>query len=540
MKKLLFILTLLIAQYGFGQIQDAWVFFADKENVQEALDDPITILTQESLDRKQLHNVPIDERDVPVNENYIDQIKNSNGITVYSKSKWMNCVYIRGTQANIEDLLDLPFVTGVEYADPDLNLFPISGKVQDKFEMEEVTQRIIYNYGAAANQIEMLAGDFLHEQDFTGSGMIVAVLDSSFPNASTNPGFSEMVNDGRLLGTWDFVLDQVDATGTGTHGIRTTSDIGGFIQDEFVGTAPEASFYLFRTEDGTSENPVEEAYWVEALERADSLGVDVTNTSLSYRDFDNSNYDHTYDDLDGQTTFAARGANIALEKGMIMVSSAGNSGNSGFPWVATPADAPGVLTIGAVTSNGSYASFSSIGPTTDGRIKPDVMAQGQNAAVIDDNGNVDFNNGTSFSSPIMAGAITCLWQSRPEVPNYLIMQLVRESAHLYNNPTNFMGYGIPNFEDAYNALQILGIENEFLINNFALYPNPVDTQVNISFPQGITDAQFSLYNVLGELVLQTEITSERNYVGMDHLKRGMYLVSIQSQGKAVSFKLIKQ
>jgi hypothetical protein len=385
----------------------------------------------------------------------------------------------------------------------------------------------------------MLAGDFLHEEDFTGTGMIVAVLDSSFPNASTNPGFSEMVSEGRLLGTWDFVLDQVDATGTGTHGIRTTSDIGGFIQDEFVGTAPEASFYLFRTEDGTSENPVEEAYWVEALERADSLGVDVTNTSLSYRDFDNSNYDHTYDDLDGQTTFASRGANIALEKGMIMVSSAGNSGNSGFPWVATPGVSPGVLTVGAVTSSGNYASFSSIGPTTDGRIKPDVMAQGQDAAVIDSNGNIDFNNGTSFSSPIMAGAITCLWQSRPEVPNYLIMQVVRESAHLYNNPTNQMGYGIPNFEDAYNALQILGIENDFLIQNFALYPNPVDTQVNISFPQGISNANLTLYNMLGELVLETEISSERNYVGLDHLKRGMYLVSIQSQGKTASFKLIK-
>jgi len=540
MKKLLFILIVLITQYGFGQTQDAWVFFADKENVQEALDDPITILTQECLDRKQLHNIPIDERDVPVNESYIDQIKNANGITVYSKSKWMNCVYVRGTQTNIEDLLDLSFVTEVEYADKDLNLFPIPGKKKDKFEIENVSQRIVYNYGAAANQIEMLAGDYLHEQDFTGTGMIVAVLDSSFPNASTNPGFSEMVNEGRLLGTWDFVLDQVNATGTGTHGIRTTSDIGGFLLDEFVGTAPEASFYLFRTEDGNSENPVEEAYWVEALERADSLGVDVTNTSLSYRDFDNSNYDHTYDDLDGQTTFAARGANIALEKGMIMVSSAGNSGNSGFPWVATPADSPGVLTIGAVDSSGSYASFSSIGPTTDGRVKPDVMAQGEGAAVIDSNGNVDFNNGTSFSSPIMAGAVTCLWQSRPEVPNYLIMQVVRESAHLYNTPTNYMGYGIPNFEDAYNALQILGIGDEFLINNFALYPNPVDTQVNISFPQGITNAQFSLYNVLGELVLETEITSEGNYVGLEHLNRGMYLVNIQSQGKAVSFKLIKQ
>ena len=246
------------------------------------------------------------------------------------------------------------------------------------------------------------------------------------------------------------------------HGTNTSSDIGGFIQDQFVGTAPEASFYLFVTEYVPTENPVEEAWWVEALERADSLGVDVVNTSLSYRGYDNSAYDHSYEDLDGQTTIAARGANHAFDKGMILVNSAGNGGNSSFPTVGTPADAPGVLTIGAVDSGGNYASFSSKGPTVDGRIKPDVMSQGQGSAIITTGGNVDFSSGTSFSSPIMAGAVTCLWQSRPEVPNAALMQVIRESASLYDSPTNEMGYGIPNFEDAYNALQILGIEDQLL------------------------------------------------------------------------------
>jgi subtilisin family serine protease len=540
MKKLLLLLSILFVQQSYSQIQDAWVFFADKEDVDISINNPISILTQEAIDRKEMHNIPIDERDVPVNEDYITQIKNANGITVYSKSKWMNCAYIRGTQANIEDLLDLSFVIGVEYADKDLNLFPIPGRIDDKFEIENMPSRIVYNYGAAANQIEMLAGDFLHEQDFTGTGMIVAVLDAGFPSVNTNPGFSEIINEGRLLGTYDFVYRQVGVDGTSSHGTKTSSDIGGFLIDQFVGTAPEASFYFFVTEYVLSENPVEEAYWVEGLERADSLGVDVVNTSLSYRDYDNSNYTHTYEDFDGQTTFAARGGNIAFEKGMLLVSSAGNSGSSGFPWVATPADSPGVLTIGAVTSNGSYASFSSIGPTVDGRIKPDVMAQGQNSAVINTSGNVDFNSGTSFSSPIMAGAVACLWQSRPEVPNGLIMQVIRESAHLYNNPTNQMGYGIPNFEDAYNALQILGIEDEFLLSNFALYPNPVSFQVNVSFPEGIINAHFSLYNILGKRVLQTEISLDQKSVEMSHLNRGMYIATIESEGNSISFKLIKE
>jgi hypothetical protein len=261
---------------------------------------------------------------------------------------------------------------------------------------------------------------------------------------------------------------------------------------------------------------------------------------LGYRVFDNPNYDYSYEDLDGQTTFSARGANIAFDKGMILVTSAGNSGNSSFPTVGTPGDSPGTLTIGAVSSNGNYASFSSIGPTVDGRIKPDVMAQGSNAAVISTGGNVGFSSGTSFSSPIMAGVVTCLWQSRLEVPNGYIMQIIRESASLYNNPTDEMGYGIPNFEDAYVALQQLGVEDEFLMSNFALYPNPVTSKINISFPEGISNATFTIYSILGNKILSTEISRNLNSVNMEALNSGMYIASIISNNKQISFKIIKE
>ena len=466
MKKLLLVFAILFIQQGFAQSQDAWVFLADKENVAESLANPILIMTQEAIDRKTLQGTAIDERDVPVNEDYVSQIKNASGITVKSKSKWMNCVHVLGSQSDIEALLDLSFVTNVEYADKGLNLFP-GAPIENKFAIEEANQRVNYNYGDAANQIEMLSGDYLHELDYTGDGMIVAVLDAGFPSIDNNPGFQKMRDENRILGTYDFEARTENVDGTSSHGFNTSSDIGGFLQDEFVGTAPQASFYFFVTEYGPTETPSEESWWVEALERSDSLGVDVINTSLSYQGYDNPNYDHSYEDLDGETTFAARGANIAFDKGMIMVSSAGNGGDSSFPTVGTPADAIGVLTIGAVDSDGNYSSFSSIGPTVDGRVKPDVMAQGSSSAVISTGGNVDFSSGTSFSSPIMAGVVTCLWQSRPEVPNGHIMQIIRESAHLFNNPTDQMGYGIPNFEDAYNALEILGNENNFLLSNFA-------------------------------------------------------------------------
>ena len=539
MKKLLLVVAILCIQQSFAQNQDAWVIFADKENVEASLADPILIMTQEAIDRKTLQGTPIDERDVPINENYVTQIKNASGITVLSKSKWMNCVYIIGSQSNIEALLDLPFVTNVEYADKSLNLFP-GAPIENKFSLEEAGQNVIYNYGAAANQIEMLSGDYLHELDYTGEGMIVAVLDAGFPSIDTNPGFQKMRDENRILGTYDFEARTENVDGTSSHGFNTSSDIGGFLQDEFVGTAPQASFYFFVTEYTPTETPAEEAWWVEALERSDSLGVDVVNTSLGYRVFDNPNYDYSYEDLNGQTTFSARGANIAFDKGMILVTSAGNGGNTSFPTVGTPGDSPGTLTVGAVSSNGNYASFSSIGPTVDGRIKPDVMAQGASAAVISTSGGVDFSSGTSFSSPIMAGVVTCLWQARLQTPNGTIMQIIRESANLYNNPTDEMGYGIPNFEDAYAALQQLGLEDEFLMSNFALYPNPVTSKINISFPEEISNATFTIYSILGNKVLSTEISRSFNSVNMEALNSGMYIASINSNNKQISFKIIKE
>jgi subtilisin family serine protease len=524
---------------GHSQTQEALVFFADKEDVAASIANPLSILTQESIDRKAMHNVAIDERDVPVTESYINGIKGQPGITVHSKSKWLNAVYVSGTISQIEDLQNLSFVTSVEFMDPDLNLFPVPFPTDDKFALENEQGRIVYNYGAAANQIEMLSGDFLHEQEFTGGGMIIAVLDSGFPNVTTNPAFSEMISGNRLLGTFDFVLDQEPIGGNSSHGARVLSDMGALLDGQFVGTAPEASYYLFRTEDTGSERPVEEAYWLEALERADSLGVDVVNTSLGYQDFDNPNYDHSYDDLDGVSTLCARAANLAFDKGMLLVTSAGNDGG-GFTFVATPADAIGLLTVGAVDSNGNYASFSSIGPTVDGRIKPDVMAQGAGSAVIDQNGNITTNSGTSFSSPIMAGVIACLWQSRPQMRNYQVMQVVRESASLYNNPTDEMGYGIPNFEDAYNALQILGTEEILLETNFALFPNPAIEVLLVSFPKEINTAEIFISNLLGETIQNSHVSRSSNSIDISDLSSGLYLVSVLSQGKSNTFKIIKQ
>jgi hypothetical protein len=545
MKKLsLLLLFGFVSTLSFAQIEDALVFLEAKDPavVSAALANPITILTQAALDRKNAQGTPIDDRDVPLNETQKAEINASTGITVLAKSKWLNAVYVRGTENNINNLLNLSFVEEIEFADKSLNR-PSSGRqfTNDKFEIENETQsRVVYNYGTARNQTEMIGVDYLHENDFIGEDILVAFMDNGYPGVLSNPAYADLRNDGRLLGYYDFAARVENPNGNGSHGASTFSDAAGFLNGQFVGTAPGASYYLFITED-SDESPAEEAYWVEALERADSLGVYVTNTSLGYQDFDNPSFDHTYEDLDGQTTIAARGANAAFDKGMINVTSAGNDGRPGdFGYVATPGDAPGAFTVGSVTSSGSPSGFSSYGPTVDGRIKPDVVAQGSSAAVIDQYGNVTTSSGTSFSSPITAGAVASLWSAVPHLNNAVVTQAIRESASRYTNPTDKLGYGIPNFGDALNALLLLSVEEQMQDTQFALYPNPVSNQINISFPKNADSAEFALYNILGEKILQKNITTLRNSIDVSALSSGMYIASITSNNKTTSYKIIKK
>ncbi len=543
MKKLFPLLLLFVSTLSIAQTQDALVFLEAKDPtvVTAALADPITILTQAAIDRKNAQGITIDDRDVPLNETQKAAIEAATGITVLAKSKWLNAVYVRGTQTNINNLLALPFVVDVEFADKSLNR-PTGGKqfTKDKFELEnQYPSRPIYNYGSATNQTEMINIDDLHEDGYTGQNIIVAFMDNGYPGVLTNPAYTTLRNEGRLLGYYDFVSRTVNPNGSGSHGAATFSDAAGFLNGQFVGTAPDASYYLYITEDNNSETPAEEAYWVEALERADSLGVYVTNTSLGYQAFDRSAYDHSYGDLDGLTTIAARGSNIGFEKGMINVTSAGNEGG-GFGKVGTPADAAGSFTVGAVDENENYVYFSSRGPNAAGVIKPDVMAKGLDAAIVGQSGNVTTASGTSFSSPITAGAVASLWSAVPNLRNDVVMQAIRESADRYNNPTDEYGYGIPDFGDALASLLTIGIEEQLLETNFALYPNPVTTEINISFPKNTKNAEFALFNMLGKQILRKQITPLKNRIEVSDLASGMYIASITSNNKTTSYKIIKE
>ena len=531
--KLLLLLLLLLCNISAWSQQDAWVFFTDKENVEASLANPISILTQESLDRKALHNTPIDERDVPVNETYISIVKQQAGVTVMAKSKWFNCVHVRGSEATINTLEALQFVDTIDFADTNLT------KSTDGFkfvkEAPQAQQRANYNYGATENQVGMLGVDFLHQQGFIGDEMVVAVLDSGFPGVDVNGAFNALREEGRLLDGYDFVAreDNEFAFTASTHGARVVSDIVGFIENEFVGTAPHVSLYCFRTEDIESENPVEESYWVEAAERADSLGVDIINTSLGYRTFDNPAYDYTYQDMDGKTTFISRGANHAFDKGILLITSAGNSGTG---MISAPGDSPGTLTVGAVDSNGDYASFSSIGPSSDGRVKPDLMAQGVASAVIDQENNIITSNGTSFSSPIMAGAVASLWQENPSRTNAEIMQIVREAGHLYPNSSPELGYGIPDFSKVLTQLNVE--QNTAFAKAYDISPNPATNNFTINTTGQIETLKVIIYDMLGKRLLTVVINGEQRTIDVTSLTKGIYLVHIIENIQTTTQKLI--
>lgn len=539
MKKVLLLLLLFVLSVKLFSQQDAWVYFTDKQNVSTSLANPMSILTQKAIDRKNLHGILIDDRDVPVTETYITQLKNATGITVMAKSKWFNAVHVRGSQLDIEVLANLSFVSSIDFANKSLNAKTKSIKELNQenniYKLEKTFTT--FNYGNALNQIEMFNGDDLHFANYTGTGVTVAVLDSGFPNVNTMTSFQRLRDAGNVLGSYDFVNRDVDVyTNTiSSHGTWVLSDMAGYIEDQFVGTAPDASYYLFITEDGADENPVEESYWVEAAERADSLGVDIINTSLGYKDYspNYTSYSYADEDMDGNTAYITRGANIAFEKGLLLVTSAGNSGNSG---VGAPADSQYVLSIGAVNSLGSYASFSSVGSNIQPTLKPDVVAQGEASYIITEDDIIATADGTSFSSPILAGGIACLWEALPNKTNAEIMQMVRTSASQYNTPDYFLGYGIPDLQFALTLALSTDINK---LENLVVFPNPTRGSIQTNLSSYENDITVKLFNVLGEEIYTFLISEHNNSINISSLSDGVYVLKFIVDNNSKSFKLVK-
>lgn len=536
MQKLLVLFLFLISFCGFSQEEDAWVYFNDKPNAQTFLNNPLTMLTQRALDRRATQGIALDVTDAPIEQTYLNQIAAATGITIKAQSKWLNCLHVRGSQSDISALASLSFVNHIHFADNSLN-FKMAKPKKNTPVNKQMNVQTSFAYGTSANQIEMLNGQYLHQANDTGSGKIIAVLDAGFIGVNTIAPFARMFNLGHYLGGYNFVAGNTDVFSTHNHGTMALSCMTGYADGQLVGTAPDAGYYLFITEDVSGENPVEESYWVQAAEEADRLGVDVISTSLGYFEYDNANYSHTYADMTGNTAFASQGANIAFSKGMIVVASAGNSGSSSEPHVGVPAEATHVLAVGAVDANRNYASFSSIGPSFDGRIKPDVMAKGQGTTLSNTNGDIVTASGTSFSCPVMAGMIASFWQAVPNFTNQQVIDFVKQSADRFSNPDFQYGYGIPDFQLALTTA-LLSV-NAASKDYFTMAPNPANDTIFISFPNGFETSTIQFYNALGQLVLERPITQSES-LSVQSLESGVYFYKIKSDSHKQSGKLIKK
>jgi len=540
MKKLCLFFFLILTNLTFSQ-EDAWVYFNAKANEQSYYDSPQMMLSQRALDRRTQQNIALDFKDIPINSSYINQIKAVSGISVMAKSKWLNAIHVRGSEADINSLKIFDFVQMVDFANQALNgttkVIKGSKPTQQKLNKVKKT-KTEYPYGNSANQVEMLNGHLLHQQNYTGTGKIIAVLDAGFPGVDTALPFKRLRDNNQILGGYNFVGRNDNIYSLDSHGTSVLSTMGGYVENSLIGTAPDASYYLFITEDDSSENPVEESLWVEAAERADSLGVDVINTSLGYFEFDNPNYSHTYSQMDGASAFISKGAEIAFSRGMIVVVAAGNEGGTANPYIGAPADAVSVISVGGVNANEARVYFSSIGPSYDQRIKPDVMAQGLADFISDQSGNITTSDGTSFASPITAGMVACLWQALPEKTNQEIRDLIIQSSSKYSTPNNLYGYGIPDFSLAFN--KGLSVEDENPDKTyFVAYPNPTKDIVTLDFPESFNSGTVVFYNTLGQKVLEKHIDSKQDSLSLKELSNGIYFYKIKTDTFSKKGKIIK-
>lgn len=541
---------------GQAQFTRHIIELTDKKGTTHVLSNPQTFLSSEAIARRKQFNIAIDSTDLPVSKVYLDSIAKAGKVEILNTSKWLNQVLIKTSdQAALIKISQFPFVK---------KRSPIANRPstinEEKF-IETVTETNVsqtiastkattLNYGNSSKQVNIHEGEFLHNKGFQGKGIKIAVLDAGFFKYQNIAAFDSLKINGQLKMTWDFVDNNASVNEDDAHGMQCLSILAANLPGAFVGTAPAASYYLFRTEDVATEFPVEEQNWLAAAERADSIGVQLISSSLGYNTFDDARFNYTYADLNGKKTMITRGATMATNKGMIVMNSAGNSGNSAWKYLLAPADAVDVLAVGAVNNLKQIAPFSSFGPSSDNRVKPDIASVGWNTFLISTNGTVAQANGTSFSNPNIAGLVACLWQAFPEFTNKEIIEAVRKSSDSYNNPNARTGYGIPNMRLAYGMLEkesnIRKAKGILKADRLKVYPNPIIDEFTIVY-NGKTNGKLSLQllSIEGKLIrnLSYNVMENEYYFfnvnGLGSLGAGQYILSYQDSVGSGSLRIMK-
>jgi serine protease AprX len=528
------------------------VNLTDKKHSSYSIDKPNEFLSERALARRAKAGIEITENDIPVSKFYLDSLK-SLGLKIINISKWMNSVSVFSTDTALLDTLDrLSFVRsmGIDKVESSTLEMNLTKKPPVKpHGVEEADSTYFLKYGNSFKQIKVHNGHLMHNEGYYGQGMQIAILDAGFYKVDELPAFERLRENNQILGVRDFVDGDKQVYDADSHGMKVLSTMAGFIPGELLGTAPKASYWLLRSEQAATEYIIEEHNWVVAAEFADSVGADIINSSLGYSDFDDPSTSHTYTDLDGNTTMITRAADIAASKGMLVVTSAGNEGFSQWKYISAPADADSILSIGAIMPDGRRAYFSSYGPTSDQRIKPDVCAIGLPSIVSGTNGFASSSSGTSFSSPIMAGLVACLWQAHPELTNMDIIDVIKRSASQFSAPDTSLGYGIPDIYAAHLYLKTSGAIDVKKQGSMRVFPNPFKTKLHIEFlSQQINipyNMRIEMFDLKGQKVIddfQPEIKNNfkiTTYEQFKDLSSGLYLLRLTADNLVLQKKVMK-
>lgn len=568
-KRIVFTLLVVLVAGGIsvkGQIiKKHFIYLADKANSPYSIDKPSEFLSKRSLERRQKQNIKITTKDLPVNPTYITQIKNT-GATVWYSSRWMNAVLIEASDATLAAVKKLSFIKNTTVLDNGRKREDGSKEIKRKRrkrktrkkkrnklaskESQRTTQEIVIDsdadYGNSLTQASIIGADIMHKEGYKGKGMWIAVLDAGFLNVNNLACFSHLFSNQQVGGTYDFVTNKTDVYSTGSHGTKVLSTIAAYQKGTLIGSAPEATYWLYRTEDTGSEYRIEEVYWLMAAERADSVGVDIINSSLGYNTFDDASMNYTYKDLDGNTTIITKAADFAAATGILVVNSAGNEGNTSWRYIGAPADGDSVLVVGSVNRDASYSSFSSKGYTPDGRIKPNVSAMGSNV-VIGSSFGIASGSGTSFSCPILCGLAAGFWQANPQLTNMQVIDYLQRSASQASKPDSLLGYGIPNYEKAQDIAKNPTSLEKVTESGFSFYPNPIDNSLYLKIVFSKTyqrkSLKMHLYDAQGKLVAYQHLKDapqEYKWEKLQYLQSGVYILLISTKEQSQAMKVIKR
>ncbi|MBS1488655.1 MAG: S8 family peptidase [Bacteroidetes bacterium] len=512
-----------------AQVNRYFVQFKDKAGTVYSVNNPSQFLSQKSIERRARENFVVTSEDFPVNSSYVAQVK-ATGASVFYSSRWFNGVLIQANASVVPAVAGLPCVSSVQLVAPGAKL--VGGRTQTKQKFERALSGT-----SAPNfpQLQMIGVDQMQQQGYHGEGMDVAVFDGGFIGVNTLSAFQTIYTESRLKETFNFVKNTADVYSDDTHGEEVLSVMAG-VSGSYLGGAYKANFYLYETEDVTTEYKVEEYNWLLAAERADSIGVSVISSSLGYSTFDDPSMNYSLSDLNGKTSVISRAARAAALRGMVVVNAAGNFYDASWPKILFPADAEGILACASVDGNSIWSTFSLVGPTADGRIKPDVAAMGSGTAVISSSGSLAGQYGTSFSTPLVASLAVGLRQALPNASAGEIYSRVINSASLSENPNYQLGYGIPNFS---KALTLTSFQEAF-----QLYPNPISKEVKIVFknPDGV-NFSFDLYDSGGQKVLELKdvVTWQNNPYPIDvsAVAAGVYYARVSTPQYTETVRLVR-